>query len=89
MTHASLAAAIQTDIDDRILAADVELLNDHGVSDTVVSHMAAEHAARSETLAKMIEPTMGRALLLMISGALLSAAKQIDAATVTQPEFAV
>lgn len=74
-----LAKAIDADIDERILATDVELLNDHGVSDTVISKMAAEHAARTETLLKMIEPTMGRAMLLMISGALLSAAKQIGA----------
>lgn len=80
---------INADIVERVLATDVELLNDHNVSDDVVSLLAAEHAARTETLAKMIEPTLGRALLLMISGALLSAAKQIDDATVVAPELIV
>lgn len=74
-------------ITDDLLAGDVSLLEELNTSDGVIELMAAEHAARTETLAKMIEPTMGRALLLMISGALLSAAKQIDAATAEQPEL--
>lgn len=70
-----------------ILAADVTLLNDLGVSDDVMSVMAAEHAARCKALALIVEPSLGRALLLMLSGALLTAAKEIDAATVQEPEL--
>lgn len=78
---------ICADARERILQTDIGLLNDHNVSDDVMSTLAAEHAARTETLAKAIDPTLGRPLLVMIAGALLSAAKQIDAATVMQPEL--
>ncbi|SFJ51449.1 hypothetical protein SAMN03159338_1624 [Sphingomonas sp. NFR04] len=70
-----------------ILHTDIELLNKHNVSDDTMSIMAAEHAARTETLAKAIDPTLGKALLLMIAGHLMKAAKQIDAATVQEPEL--
>ncbi|HIV78909.1 hypothetical protein [Sphingomonas melonis] len=75
------------DVTERLLQTDIGLLNDHNVSDDTMSILAAEHAARTETLAKAIDPTLGRPLLVMIAGALLSAAKQIDAATVMQPEL--
>jgi hypothetical protein len=78
---------INADIVERVLATDVAILNDHNVSDEVVSLMAAEHAARCETLSKMIEPTLGRALLLVTAGALISAAKQITDATVVEAEL--
>lgn len=72
---------------ERILQTDVALLNDHNVSDEVMSLMAGEHAARSEALAKCINPTLGRALLLTIAGALLAAARQVEAATVPTAEI--
>jgi len=75
------------DVADRILGTDIALLNDHDVGDDFMSLLAAEHAARCETFCKAIEPTRGRALLLVIAGALLSAAKQIDGATVQTAEL--
>ena len=73
--------------DKRYLNADIALLNRHGVADDVMSLMASQHAARTETLAKAVDPTLGRALLLMISNQLLEAAKEIDAATFQEPEI--
>lgn len=70
-----------------ITATDADLLNELGVTDEVMSIMAAEHAARTKALLKLVDPTFGRALLLMLSGALLSAAKEIDAVTEQQPEL--
>jgi len=78
---------MRADAVERILQTDVALLNDHNVSDDFMSFLAAEHAARCETLAKCIEPTLGRAFLLVTAGALLAAAKQIDGATVQEPEM--
>lgn len=75
------------EVAERILETDVELLNEHNVSDNFMSTLAAEHAARVEALAKAIEPTLGRALLVMVCGALLKAAKQIEDATTMQPEL--
>jgi hypothetical protein len=74
-------------ISERLLAADVALLEDHNVSDEFMTLLAAEHAARCETFAKAIEPTLGRAFLLVAAGALLSAAKQIDGASVPTDEI--
>lgn len=73
-------------ITERVLQTDIALLEDHNVGDEFISLLAAEHAARCETLSKMIEPTFGRALLLVTAGALLAAAKQIDGATVPTGE---
>lgn len=78
---------IEGDVRERILQCDIAMLNDHGVSDEVLSIVSAEHAARCERICKMIDPSFGRAMLLMISAALLSAAKQIDDATVLEPEI--
>jgi hypothetical protein len=82
-----MTQAFQADAVERILQTDIALLNDHNVSDGVMSFLAAEHAARCETLAKAVEPTLGRSLLLIAAGALLDAAAQITDATVQQPEI--
>lgn len=79
--------AQEEDARERILQADIALLNDHNVGDGFMSLLAAEHAARCETFCKAIEPTAGRALLLVIAGALLTAAQTIDAKTVQEPEI--
>lgn len=86
MTHAAREALVAR-IRDRILKTDIKLLNGANVSDDTMSLMAAEHAARTETLAKAIDPTLGRPLLVMIAGALMKAAQQIDEATTMQPEL--
>jgi len=65
-----------------ILKNDIRLLDTLGCGDDVMEILAAEHAARCETLSKMIDPTMGRVLLLMTARALLDAANQVSAATV-------
>lgn len=77
----------EEEVRERILQNDIAILNDLNVSDDVMSVLAAEHAARCETFAKAIEPTLGRALLLVAAGALLAAASQIDSATVQEPEL--
>lgn len=77
---------IEREVEDRILRCDVDLLNDLNVSDDVMKIMAAEHAARSMTLAKAIEPTLGRAFLLIAAGALLSAADTIAKNSFQEPE---
>ena len=46
------------DVTERLLQTDIGLLNDHNVSDDTMSILAAEHAARTETLAKAIDPTL-------------------------------
>ncbi len=78
--------ALSSEIERRVLETDIAILDEHNVSDDTMSLLAAEHAARVETLSKMIEPSLGRAFLLVVAGALLSAAKQIDAATTIEPE---
>lgn len=78
---------ITAEITERLLLTDVDLLNTHNVSDDFMSTLAAEHAARTETLAKAIDPTLGRPLLVMVAGALLAAAKQIEDASVMEPEL--
>lgn len=83
MTQQELENTIET----RVLQGDVFLLDDLGVGDQVMKTLAAEHAVRSVTLAKAIEPTMGRALLLTMAGMLLSAAKSIDAQTFQEPKL--
>lgn len=83
----SIAQRIVDRVRDRILKADISLLNGINCSDDVMSTMAAEHAARCETLAKAIDPSLGRPLLVMAAKALLDAAKQIDEATTMQPEL--
>jgi hypothetical protein len=75
------------DITERVLQTDIALLNDHNVSDDFMSLLAGEHAARFETLCKAINPSLGRALLLTAAGAMLAIAKQIDGATVQEPEL--
>jgi hypothetical protein len=70
-----------------ILQTDIGLLNANGVGDDIMSGLAAEHAARVETLCKAINPTMGRSLLLMVAGGLMAAAQQITDFTVQQPEL--
>lgn len=82
MTHTA-----EYDIQERILKTDIAVLNDHNVSDHILSLLAAEHAARCEALSKIIDPTMGRALLLMIAGALMGAAEQIENATTPGSEI--
>lgn len=72
---------------ENLLQSDIQILNDHTVADEVMAIMAAEHAARVETLGKAIEPTLGRSLLLILADRLLAAAKQIEAATVQSPEI--
>lgn len=79
--------ALEKSIEEQVLQCDVALLNEHGVGDDTIKTMAAEHAARSATLAKMIEPTMGRAFLLVAAGVLMNAAKDIDANTFQEPEL--
>lgn len=79
--------ALADAVEQGIIQADVALLNEHNCSDETMSVMATEHAARVEALSKMVEPSLGRALLLTVAGALLAAAKQIDAATVQLPEL--
>jgi hypothetical protein len=69
------------------LQADIALLNEHNVSDDVMALMAAEHAARVETLARAVDPTLGRALILMIANLFLQNVKDMDAATVQEPEI--
>lgn len=83
MTQPSLEKIVE----EQVLQCDVALLNEHGVGDDVLKTLAAEHAARSVTLAKMIEPTLGRAFLLVAAGVLIEAAKAIDANTFQEPEL--
>lgn len=75
------------DIEERLMATDVGLLNDHNVSDATIMPLAAEHAARTEALLKLVDPTRGRAMFMMIAGHFLDAANQIAAATVQEPEL--
>lgn len=87
MSACETTQALEEEIRERILQSDIAILNDRGVGDSVLSLLAAEHAARCETFAKMIEPTFGRSFLLVCAGALLSAANQITDATVQEPEL--
>lgn len=74
-------------IETKVLATDIEILDHANVSDETIKLLSAEHATRAITLAKMIDPSMGRALLLTISGACLKAANAIDASTNQEPEL--
>lgn len=78
---------LEDDVQESLLQADVAVLNAHGVRDTVLAHLAAEHAARIERLMLMVEPTLGRAVLLTAAAALLEVAKTIDAMTYQEPEL--
>lgn len=89
MSECEVTQTVECEIRERILQSDIAILNDRGIGDEVLSLLTAEHAARCETFAKMIEPSKGRAMLLVIAGALLSAVKQIDAATIQEPELVV
>lgn len=82
-----MTTAVEDYIREQLLQGDIAILNEHGVRDNVLSLLAAEHAARCETFAKMVEPTLGRAFLLVAAGALLAAAEQIAAATFQEPEL--
>jgi hypothetical protein len=77
----------EAEVREQVLQGDVALLNANNVSDNFMSLLASEHAARVETLCKAIDPSLGRALLLVTAGALLAAARQIDAATYQEPEL--
>lgn len=70
-----------------LLHTDISLLNQHGVADDRMALIAAEHAARVETLAKAIDPSLGRPLLLMVASALMAAATEIGDATFIEPEL--
>jgi penicillin V acylase-like amidase (Ntn superfamily) len=74
-------------ITDRILQGDIDILNEHGCADRTIALMAAEHAARTERLAQMIEPSLGRSVLLLTAAALLEVVKGIDAVTFREPEL--
>ena len=78
---------IEEHIEESVLQNDITILNDLNVSDQVMKTLAAEHLSRSVTLAKAVEPTMGKALLLTAAGVLISAAKEIEAATYQEPEL--
>ena len=79
--------AAKRDIEKRILDTDIVLLTDHGVSDDTMMTIAAEYAARTERLCKLMDPTRGKAMLLMVSKCLIDAGSQITAATVQEPEL--
>jgi hypothetical protein len=80
-------APLEDFIRDSVIEADIAVLNDRGVGDKTIAALAGEHAARVETLLKMIDPSFGRAMLLLTARALLSCAQQIDAATYQEPEL--
>jgi hypothetical protein len=63
---------------DRILQVDIDLINLCGSADPVIEIMAAEHGARVEALCKMIDPIMGKAILLLVANGLLKASVQIE-----------
>lgn len=79
--------SLEDEIRERVLQTDIAILNEHGVGDKAIALLAAEHAARCETFSKMIEPTFGRSILLLVAGAMLAAADQINDATIPEQEI--
>ena len=72
---------------ERLLQTDITVLNEHGVDDSVMMKLAAEHAARVEALCQCCDPTAGRALLITICTALLGVAKRIEDMSIMEPEL--
>ncbi len=69
---------INRKVGEAILATDVRLLEDHAASEEVIGLMLAEHAARVQTLSRLIDPIMARTLLMMVASALIAEAKSTE-----------
>lgn len=74
---------IETEVREKILHADIKILQNMGCSDKTMEIMVAEHACRVETLSKaLVDPGMAKAMLLVLARKFLDCANEIDDRTV-------